>query len=116
MVVVEPFGYPVGERGVGQDTIVIVAPGRQQLARFAEPREKRLVEKLVAQPPVKTLDERVLLRVTGLDVVPVDAGGLGLLDDRHAGEFSAVVRDTGSGPRSRRRYHGIQLARDAGSR
>ena len=76
MVVVELFRCPVGESGVRPDTIVIVAPGRQQLSRLAERREQRLVEEFVAQPPVKTLDERVLLRLAGLDVMPVDAGGL----------------------------------------
>ena len=116
MVVVEFFRCPVGERRVGPDTIVIVSPRRQQRSRFVERGEQRLVQQLVAQPPVETLDERVLLRFAGLDVVPVDAAGLAPFEDRHAGQLGAVVGDachrSGSPPRD----HGVQLARDAGSR
>jgi hypothetical protein len=79
MVVVELFRCPVGGSGVGPETMAIGAPGRQQLARFAERREQRLVERLVAQSRVEALDERILLRLPGLDVMPVDAGGLALL-------------------------------------
>lgn len=36
MVVAELFRCPVGESGVGPDTIVIIAPSRQQRPRFGE--------------------------------------------------------------------------------
>jgi hypothetical protein len=74
MVVVELFRCPVGESRVGPDTIVIVAPRRQQRPRFVERGEQRLVQELVTQPPVETLDERILLRLAGLDIVPVAPG------------------------------------------
>lgn len=44
----------------------------------------------VAQLAVEAVDERVLLRLAGLDVVPVDARYFALGQDRHAGELRAI--------------------------
>lgn len=70
---------------------------------------------LVAQPAVEALNERVLLRFAGLDVVPVDARSFAPGQDRHAGELRAIVGN------ARRRLapdrdDGIQLARNTGAR
>lgn len=50
-----------------------------------------LVQTLVAQPAVETLDVRVLRRLAWFDAVPVDASLLGPALDRIADEFGPVV-------------------------
>ncbi len=53
--------------------VVIVLPDCQYLAGMGKRREQRLVEAFVPQPAVEALDERILLRFSGRDVVPLDA-------------------------------------------
>ena len=55
------------------DVVVVVLPRRQSCAGVGERGEQRLVEQFVAQPAVETLDEGVLGRLAGRDVVPFDA-------------------------------------------
>ena len=76
VVAAELFWCPVGEYRMRSHAIVIVAPRGEYRAGLGERREARLIQALVAQPAVEALDERVLLRLAGLDVVPVDAGSL----------------------------------------
>ena len=54
--------------------VVIVPPEFQHSAGVRQRSEQRLVEQFVAQPAVEALDEAVLLRFSGRDVVPADAG------------------------------------------
>ena len=50
----------------------------------------------VTQPPVKALDEGILLRLAGRDLMTLDACLLGP-EDRHTGELHAVVGDAHGG-------------------
>ena len=77
VVVAELLRCAVGERRMRSHAIVIVAPCGKHGAGLGERRECRLVQALVAQPADEALGERVLLRLAGLDVVPVDAGSPG---------------------------------------
>ena len=52
--------------------VVVHAPGCERGAGMAQGREQRLVQKLVAQPTIEALDEGVLGRLAGRDVVPFD--------------------------------------------
>src|SRR5271170_1513055 len=54
--------------------IVVVAPCVDGLACFGEGEEHVLVEALIAQFAVEALDEGILHRLAGFDVVPVKAG------------------------------------------
>jgi|GEM_PF-5024382 len=69
----ELFRRPVCERRVRSHTVVIHTPFSQHSTRLAKRREQRLIEALVAQSAIETLDERVLLGFAGLDIVPVYA-------------------------------------------
>jgi hypothetical protein len=55
--------------------------------------EQRLVKKLVAQPSVEALDEAVLHWLARSDVVPVDPGLAGPLQDCVGRKLRAVVAD-----------------------
>ena len=52
--------------------VVILAPGRERGAGVVQGRSQRFVQKLVSQATVEALDEGVLGRIAGRDVVPVD--------------------------------------------
>ena len=52
--------------------VVVVFPGRQHSSNLRERGEQRLIEKFVAQAGVETLDEGVLGRLAGRDVMPLD--------------------------------------------
>ena len=56
--------------------VVITPPSLQYGTGVRQRFEQRLIQQLVAQPAVEALDETVLLRLAGRDVVPVDAGVL----------------------------------------
>lgn len=96
--------------------IVIGNPRGDGAAGMVDAEEQALVEQLVAHSPVETLDEGILLRLAGLDIVPVDAADLAPFEDRHAGEFGAVVGDACSRLGSPPRNHGVQLAANAVAR
>src|SRR5260370_31745589 len=53
--------------------VVIVLPACQHFAGIGKRREQRLVEAFVSQQAVEALDEGILLRFSGRDVVPLDA-------------------------------------------
>ena len=101
----------IAERAMRPDGVVIVLPDRQHFAGMGERGEQRLVQELVAQPAVEALDEGILLRLAGRDVVPFDPRLLRPAQDRHAGELGAVVGDDHRGPAARG-DDGIELARD----
>ncbi len=83
---------------MGPEVVVVVPPGFQLLAGMGEAGEDRLVQELVAQTRIEALDEPVLIGLARRDVVPLDIALLRPAQDRHAGQFGAVVTDDGVGP------------------
>lgn len=61
---------------------VVVAPCRDQVASMAQAGEQVLVEAFVPQMTVEVLDEAVLHRFAGRDVVPFDLSVLLPSQDR----------------------------------
>ena len=59
--------------------------------------EERLVQKFVAQSAVEALDEGILLRLAGRNVMPLDPSLLCPAQYCHAGELGAVVGDAQGG-------------------
>ena len=55
--------------------------------------EQRLVQQFVAEPTIGTLDKAVLLRLSGRDVMPSDAGLIRPAQDGVRGELGAIVAD-----------------------
>ena len=62
----------IAQSTVRPGVVVVVLPGRQHGSGLGERGEQRLVEQFVAQPAVEALDEGVLGRLAGRDVVPLD--------------------------------------------
>ena len=81
----------VGQGRVWSDRIVVVAPEGQLTPRIFQGVEYFLVQELVAQAPVESLDEGVLLGLAGIDVVPGDLGLIGLFQDSPTGELCPVA-------------------------
>ncbi len=78
------------------NVIVVVAPGLDDHARFAQADEHVFVQAFIAQAAVEALDESILYGLAGLDVVPgnsVDRPA----QDRDAGQLGAVVADDDRG-------------------
>jgi len=73
-----------------------------------------LVQQFVAQSPIEAFDAGVLRRLAGGDGVPFDVVLPALAQDRHAGEFSAVVGDAQQWP-SACGDDGVELAGDPGT-
>lgn len=89
---------------------VLLACGKLLAALGLRP-EQGIVPEFVPEAAAKRLDEGVLRRLFGRDVMPVDPRLLAPLEHCHAGQFGAVVADNRSGssaPRLDRR----QLLRD----
>ena len=57
------------------DAVVVVAPGFDDRARLRQAPEQVFVEAFIAQPAVKTFDERILYWLARLDVMPRDVIG-----------------------------------------
>ena len=55
------------------DVVVIVAAERQHSAGISQGFEDLLIEAFVPQAAVERLDVAILLRLSGVDVVPLDA-------------------------------------------
>lgn len=81
----------VAERGVRPDSVVVVAPEGDLSARVVQGVEDLLIQQFIAQAAVKRLDEGVLLRFAGIDVVPGDVVLLGPFQDRSAGELGPIA-------------------------
>ena len=56
------------------DVVVVIAPDGQILTRIRGAVEDLLVQAFVAQASVEAFDQAILLRFTGVDVVPGHAG------------------------------------------
>jgi hypothetical protein len=92
--------------------VIIEAPALEQMSGVGEVLEDLLVQELVSKPADEALDEGVLLRLAGHDVVPVKAGAVGPRQDGARGQARTIVADD----RRRRPTPGnepIELARDA---
>ncbi len=77
--------------------------------------EERFVEALVSEAPNEAFGKRVLSRLAGSDVVPVNPLVLRPLQDRCAGELGAVVGDAHGGA-SAHGDDGIKLSCDTRAR
>jgi hypothetical protein len=73
--------------------IVIVAPQRQDSPGMAEIVECGMVQALVAQAPIEALGKGVLLRLTGIDLMPRDARARLPFQHGSASKFRAVITD-----------------------
>lgn len=91
MVGVELFRRPVRQGRMQTHLIIIVAPAGQHSASLAQRREEHLVQAFVPEASIEALDERILLRLAWLYVMPIDAMRTTLGQDRHSGQFRAVV-------------------------
>lgn len=83
----------VFQRGMRPDCIVIVTLECQLSSCFLYTVEDFLIEQLVPKAAVEAFDERVLLRLVGIDVVPMHGSLVSPLQDCPAGEPRAVVAD-----------------------
>ena len=77
--------------------VVIVFPARKRLAGMIERGEDRLVEQVVTEPAVEALDEGVLRRLAGRDLMPFELCLLPPAQDRRADELRPIVADDRQG-------------------
>ncbi len=73
------------------DMVVVVAPEGQFAASVRQAVEDFLVQTFVAQAAVEGLDVAILLRLSGVDVVPFDTVLVCPFQDRLAGELGPVA-------------------------
>ena len=73
------------------DRVVVDAPRLDQRTGFGKAGEHVLVQVLVARAAIETLDQPVLHRLAGLDVVPGHAAFLRPAQHRVARQLGAVV-------------------------
>ena len=92
MVSFEEFGgsHPVEGR-VRPALVVVEAPGFDRRPGMEDRWERVFVEQFVSKAPVETLDDGVLIRLTGLDEVQLDAGFAAPLQQLAARKVAAIV-------------------------
>lgn len=71
--------------------VVVMAPAGKHPAGVGEAVEDLLIEAFVAEPAIEALDEAVLLRLSGCDIVPGDPSLVLPFQDGPAGQFGPVV-------------------------
>ena len=76
---------------MGPDGIVVHAPGLDDLARVRQAEEPVLVQALVAEPAVETLDVGMLIRLARVNEVQPNAAGVGPRIERPADELGPIV-------------------------
>ena len=76
---------------MGSDGVVVDPPGFDDPACLRERAEDVFVEAFVAQAAIEGLDEGILYRLAGRDVVPLDAGLFDPPQHGVAGQLGAVV-------------------------
>src|SRR5262245_49017147 len=91
---------PVSQRRVRSHTVEIAAPRLKVGAGLGQRAKQGLVQALVPQSTDEALNKRILLRLAGCDVVPVDIPRPCPVQDRLAGELGAVVRNAALGSAS----------------
>ena len=79
------------------DVVVVVTPAGQFLAGVREAAEDLLIQAFITQAAVESFDQPILLRFTGVDVMPGDASIACPFEDRGAGELGAVNADDAVG-------------------
>lgn len=82
---------------MGAVVVVVVSPSADQLSGVAQAGEQVLVEALVPKPPVETLDQTVLHRFAGGDVMPLDTALFLPSQDGVRGQLRSVVADHHAG-------------------
>ena len=75
-------GWQATQRGMRPDEVVVVSPERQLATGLGEAVEDFLVEAFVAQASIEAFVEGVLLRPSGVGIMPLDAVVLGPFQDR----------------------------------
>lgn len=75
------------------DVVVVIAPDRQLAPGIGEAVEQLLGEQLVAQRPVERFNERILLRLAQIDLVPLDPVLARPFQDRLARKLRPVIAD-----------------------
>jgi hypothetical protein len=65
-------------------------PARGSVTSGLRQREQRPVEELIPKTAVEALDEAILHRLAGRDIMPFDAGLICPCEDRVAGELAAI--------------------------
>ena len=78
---------------VRSDVIVVVMPGGEEPAGMRYSVKHLLVQQLVSQPADQTLDEGILLRFAGCDVVLSHVALVGPAQHRLRGHFRTVIAD-----------------------
>lgn len=73
------------------DIVVIVSPKGQLAPCIVQAVEHSLVQELVAQAAVEAFDDGILLRLSRVDVMPLDIVVVCPFQDRPAGELGAVT-------------------------
>ncbi|OQW52064.1 MAG: hypothetical protein A4S15_09590 [Candidatus Raskinella chloraquaticus] len=73
--------------------IIVRPPDRQGNAGLHQRGEQRLVQELIAQPAIEALDEPVLHRLSGRDVMPFDPGLIRPTEDGVGRKLDPVVAD-----------------------
>ncbi len=94
------------------DVVVVVPPEGERGSRVSQAGEDLLVQEFIPQAAVEALDEGVLGRLAGLDIVPRDAAIALPAEHRPTGQLGAVVAHDGLGP-AIEPDHGIKLPGDA---
>ncbi len=79
------------EARVGAFGVVVLAPGHERDAGVVQGRKQRLVQELVTQATVEALDEGVLHRLAGRDVMPVDLAVASEGQDSVRGELGPPI-------------------------
>lgn len=84
-------GWAITQSTVGSFGVVVFPPLFNQDLRFPQAVEDLPVQQFISELAVVAFNEAVLLGLSRRDVVPIDACILNPLEDRHAGELSAVT-------------------------
>lgn len=83
---------------MGALLVVVLLPFGDLGPDMSQRRERCFVEALVAEAAIEAFNETVLQRLSRRAVMPFDMCLLAPPENRHRGQFGAVIRDNGSGP------------------
>lgn len=81
----------VAQRGVRPDCVVVIAPEGQLAPGVVQAVEDLFVQEFISQAAVEAFDERVLLRLAGINVVPRHLLLVSPFQDRPACELGPVT-------------------------
>ena len=73
--------------------VVILLPFFKRFAGIAQCAKQRFVKAFISQFAVEAFNEAILLGLSRCDEMPIDAGFLHPLEDRHAGELGSIIRN-----------------------